>query len=113
MVPGTGVVLNNFLNWTDLSPDSPNALRAGERIAMCSCAIYFDAQRERRTGAGNTRQLRNFANSGPSLGWSHRFWLDVQAAIEMPRARSGTDTATWNAVKPHSGLRNSLHAVTM
>ena len=34
MIPGTGVILNNFLNWTDLNPASPNALQPGQRLAM-------------------------------------------------------------------------------
>ncbi len=33
MIPGTGVLLNNFLNWTDLNPASPNATRAKGRTA--------------------------------------------------------------------------------
>ncbi|GIS90719.1 MAG: hypothetical protein CM1200mP20_07600 [Pseudomonadota bacterium] len=35
MVPGDRVVMNNFLNWGDLDPASPNAIRPGQRLAMC------------------------------------------------------------------------------
>jgi len=35
VVPGTGVCMNNFLNWTDLDRASPNYVGPGGRIAMC------------------------------------------------------------------------------
>src|SRR3546814_15631283 len=35
VIPGTGLCLNNFMNWGDLNPASPNHLQPGERYAMC------------------------------------------------------------------------------
>src|SRR6185503_2576892 len=35
VVPGTGVCLNNFLYWTEVTPKSPNRTKAGAELPMC------------------------------------------------------------------------------
>src|SRR3546814_600614 len=45
VIPGTGLCLNNFMNWGDLNPASPNHLKPGERYAMC-----LARSEERRVG---------------------------------------------------------------
>jgi len=87
MVPGTGVVLNNFLNWTDLSPDSPNALRAGERIAMCLAPSISTRNRKGVLALGTPGSYGILQTQVQALVGHVDFGLDIQAAIEMPRAR--------------------------
>ena len=85
-MPGTGVVLNNFLNWTDLSPDSPNALRAGERIAMCLAPSISTRKGKGVLALGTPGSYGILQTQVQALVGHIDFGLDVQAAIEMPRA---------------------------
>ena len=84
MVPGTGVVLNNFLNWTDLSPDSPNALRAGERIAMCLAPSISTRNGKGVLALGTPGSYGILQTQVQALVGHVDFGLDIQAAIEMP-----------------------------
>ena len=45
VVPGTGVCLNNFLYWADVTPDSPNRVKHGDLSADLRRAL----DRHRRT----------------------------------------------------------------
>ena len=90
MVPGTGVVLNNFLNWTDLSPASPNALEPGQRIAMC-LAPSVSTRSGRGVLALGTPGSYGILQTTPQMIMNfidHK--MNVQAAIEAARAKATT-----------------------
>jgi len=89
VVPGTGVLLNGFMRWFDLDPDSPNAAGPGRKIEMCLAPVQvWDA-------SGPLLLLGTPGSYGilqttPQIIMN---WIDhgmpVQAAIEAPRVKTG------------------------
>lgn len=85
----TGVLLNNFLFWFDLDPESPNALAPHKKIEMCMapCHIFRDGQLRVAIGTpGSTgilqttpQMILNILDHG----------MNTQEAIEAPRFRVG------------------------
>ncbi len=87
MIPGTGVILNNFLNWTDLNPVSPNALQPGQRIAMCLAPSISTVGGKAVLALGTPGSYGILQTQVQAMVGYMDFGLDLQAAIEMPRAR--------------------------
>jgi gamma-glutamyltranspeptidase/glutathione hydrolase len=87
MIPGTGVILNNFLNWTDLNPASPNALQPGKRIAMCLAPSISTRDGKGILALGTPGSYGILQTQVQAMVGHVDFGLDIQAAIEMPRAR--------------------------
>ena len=87
MIPGTGVILNNFLNWTDLNPASPNALQPGQRIAMCLAPSISTRSGKGILALGTPGSYGILQTQVQAMVGHLDFGLDIQAAIEMPRAR--------------------------
>ena len=87
MVPGTGVILNNFLNWTDLDPSSPNALKPGERIAMCLAPSITTKNGKGILVLGTPGSYGILQTQVQAMVARFDFNLDLQTAIDMPRAR--------------------------
>ena len=87
MIPGTGVILNNFLNWTDLNPASPNALQPGQRLAMCMAPSISTRDGKGILALGTPGSYGILQTQVQAMVGHVDFGLDVQAAIEMPRAR--------------------------
>ena len=87
MIPGTGVILNNFLNWTDLNPASPNALQPGQRLAMCLAPSISTRDGKGILALGTPGSYGILQTQVQAMVGHVDFGLDVQAAIEMPRAR--------------------------
>jgi gamma-glutamyltranspeptidase/glutathione hydrolase len=86
-VPGTGLVLNNILKWTDLHPESPNRLRPGRKAGtmMSPTQVY-------RGGAfllsiGTPGSYGILQTQAQMLLNALEFGLDVQEALEAPRVR--------------------------
>ena len=87
MVPGTGVILNNFLNWTDLNPASPNALQPGQRMAMCLAPSISTRDGKGILALGTPGSYGILQTQVQAMVGHVDFGLDLQAAIDMPRAR--------------------------
>lgn len=87
MIPGTGVILNNFLNWTDLNPASPNALQPGKRIGMCLAPSISTRDGKGILALGTPGSYGILQTQVQAMVGHVDFGLDIQAAIEMPRAR--------------------------
>ena len=87
MIPGTGVILNNFLNWTDLNPASPNALQPGQQIAMCLAPSISTRGGKGILALGTPGSYGILQTQVQAMVGHVDFDLDIQAAIEMPRAR--------------------------
>jgi|TARA_R110002072_G_scaffold123048_29_gene258181 gamma-glutamyltranspeptidase/glutathione hydrolase len=87
VIPDTGVCMNNFMNWGDLNPASPNFLRGGERFCMC-LAPSISLQDGKPVLALGTPGSYGILQTQPQA-IVHRldFGLDLQAAIDAPRAR--------------------------
>lgn len=87
MIPGTGVILNNFLNWTDLDPASPNALQPGQRMAMCLAPSISTRDGKGVLALGTPGNYGILQTQVQAMVGHVDFGLDIQAAIDMPRAR--------------------------
>lgn len=87
VVPGTGVLLNNFLYWTDLDPESPNSLRGGDRIELMLSPTqgFRDGRFVLSIGTPGSYGI---LQTTPQMILNHlEFGMDVQEAIEAPRIR--------------------------
>ena len=87
MIPGTGVILNNFLNWADLNPASPNALQPGKRMAMCLAPSISTSGGQGILALGTPGSYGILQTQVQAMVGHVDFGLDIQAAIDMPRAR--------------------------
>jgi gamma-glutamyltranspeptidase/glutathione hydrolase len=86
-VPGTGLVLNNILKWSDRDPESPNVLKPGRKSGtmMSPTQVFRDGAFELSIGTPGSygilqtqpQMLLNFLEFG----------LNLQEAIEAPRIR--------------------------
>jgi gamma-glutamyltranspeptidase/glutathione hydrolase len=85
----TGIVVNNFLYWTDLDPSSPNYLRGGQRqreIPMAPCIVTRDGQLV--LGIGTPGSYGILQTTLQMLLNALDFDMHIQAAIEAPRVRA-------------------------
>ena len=85
----TGIVLNNFLYWTDLDPRSPNYLRGGQQqrdMPMSPCIVTRDGQLV--LGIGTPGSYGILQTTLQMLLNVLEFGMHVQAAIEAPRVRA-------------------------
>ena len=83
----TGMFLNNFMNWFDLLPESPNVIAPHKRIEMCisPCQIWRDDNIFALIGTPGShgimqttpQMILNLIENG----------MNIQAAIEAPRVR--------------------------
>lgn len=83
----TGMFLNNFMNWFDLLPESPNVIAPHKRIEMCisPCQIWQDGDLFALIGTPGShgimqttpQMILNLIENG----------MNIQAAIEAPRVR--------------------------
>ncbi|HXH84239.1 MAG TPA: gamma-glutamyltransferase, partial [Candidatus Tectomicrobia bacterium] len=86
-VPGTGIVLNNLLKWTDRDPASPNALRPGRRAGtmMSPTQVFRDGRFALSIGTPGSYGI---LQTQPQMLLNVlEFGFDVQEAIEAPRVR--------------------------
>jgi gamma-glutamyltranspeptidase/glutathione hydrolase len=87
MVPGTGVLLNNSLFWTDLDPRSPAALRPGAALEtrMSPTQVFRDGAF--RLSIGTPGSFGILQTTPQMLLNVVEFGMLVQEAIEAPRVR--------------------------
>jgi gamma-glutamyltranspeptidase/glutathione hydrolase len=86
-VPGTGVVLNNLLQWQDLDPASPNRLRPGRRVGtnMAPMQVFRDGAFFLSIGTPGSYGI---LQTTPQMMLNVLvFELNIQEAIEAPRVR--------------------------
>ncbi len=87
MAGETGLMLNNFLNWIDLDPASPNALQPGRQMENCMSPpqVYRDGRFLMTMGTpGSWGILQTQAQALLNV---LAFGMHVQDAIEAPRVR--------------------------
>ncbi|MEM6742876.1 MAG: gamma-glutamyltransferase [Pseudomonadota bacterium] len=87
VIPGTGVCLNNFLNWGDLNPASPNFLRGGERLGMCLAPSISLREGRFALSLGTPGSFGILQTQAQALVHHKVYGLDLQAAVDAPRAR--------------------------
>jgi gamma-glutamyltranspeptidase/glutathione hydrolase len=91
-VPGTGLVLNNILKWSDLDPESPNVLRPGRKAGtmMSPTQVYRDGRFLLSIGTPGSYGI--LQTTAQMLLNVLDFGMNVQEAIEAPRVRVYRDT---------------------
>lgn len=87
VIPGTGVCMNNFLNWTDLDPGSPNHPRPGQPMAMCLAPSLSTRNGDPVLALGTPGSYGILHTQVQTLVQYLDFGLPLQQAIEAPRAR--------------------------
>jgi gamma-glutamyltranspeptidase/glutathione hydrolase len=115
VVPGTGILLNDFLYWFDLDADSPNVVGPHKKNEMCLSPgmIWKD---DRVFACIGTPGSYGIMETTPQfMANMMDFGMSVQAAIEAPRVRpqSGKHIIVEGRIKPDvvEGLRNRGHLV--
>jgi len=87
VVPGTGLCLNNFLFWTDLSPHSPNRSRPGAALPICMAPSISLRRGAPVLALGTPGSYGILQTQVQALVQYVDFGLRLQDAIEAPRAR--------------------------
>jgi gamma-glutamyltranspeptidase/glutathione hydrolase len=86
-VPGTGLVLNNILKWSDRDPDSPNVLKPGRKSGtmMSPTQVFQDGAFALSIGTPGSYGI---LQTQPQMLLNVlEFGLNLQEAIEAPRIR--------------------------
>jgi gamma-glutamyltranspeptidase/glutathione hydrolase len=86
-VPGTGIVLNNILKWTDRHPESPNLLKAGRKAGtmMSPTQVFCDGAFVLSVGTPGSYGI--LQTTPQMLLNVLEFGFNIQEAIEAPRVR--------------------------
>jgi gamma-glutamyltranspeptidase/glutathione hydrolase len=86
-IPGTGVVLNNILKWSDLDPESPNVLKPGRKAGtmMSPTQVFQDGAFVLSVGTPGSYGI--LQTQPQMLLNALEFDMNVQEAIEAPRIR--------------------------
>lgn len=87
VIPGTGVIMNNFMNWGDLHPDSPNRLVGGERFGMCLAPSISLEDGDVVLALGTPGSYGILQTQAQAMVHHLDYGLELQAAIDAPRAR--------------------------
>ena len=90
-VPGTGLVLNNILKWSDRDPASPNVLRPGRKAGtmMSPTQVFQDGAFALSIGTPGSYGI---LQTQPQMLLNVlEFGLNLQEAIEAPRIRAYRD----------------------
>lgn len=86
-VPGTGLVLNNILKWSDRDPESPNVLKPGRKSGtmMSPTQVFQDGAFALSIGTPGSYGI---LQTQPQMLLNVlEFGLNLQEAIEAPRIR--------------------------
>ena len=87
VVPGTGVCLNNFLYWTEVTPKSPNRTKPGAELPMCMSPSISTSDGRPVLALGTPGSYGILQTQVQALVQYLDFALPLQEAIEAPRAR--------------------------
>jgi gamma-glutamyltranspeptidase / glutathione hydrolase len=87
IVPGTGMMLNNFLFWADVQPNSPNRSRPGAALPMCMAPTISTRAGVPVLALGTPGSYGILQTQVQALVQYVDFDHSLQAAIEQPRVR--------------------------
>lgn len=117
MAGETGLMTNNFMNWVDLDPDSPNVLLGGKPMENCMSPpqVYRDGRFLMSMGTPGSWGI--VQTQPQAILNVLAFGMHVQQAIEAPRVRHmGGDKLSVEGRIPEavvSELTRRGHAVTV
>jgi gamma-glutamyltranspeptidase/glutathione hydrolase len=86
-VPGTGVLLNNHLQWMDRDPASPNVLGGGRKLAVNMAPSQVFRNGTFVLSIGTPGSYGIVQTTAQMISNRLDFGLNVQEAIEAPRVR--------------------------
>jgi len=86
-VPGTGIVLNNILKWSDRDPASTNALRPGRKSGTMMSPTHVFRDGAFLLSIGTPGSYGILQTQPQMLLNQLEFDMNVQEAIEVPRVR--------------------------
>ena len=86
-VPGTGIVLNNILKWSDRDPASPNVLRPGRKAGTMMSPTHVFRDGAFALSIGTPGSYGILQTQPQMLLNALEFEMNVQEAIEAPRVR--------------------------
>lgn len=87
MVPGTGLMLNNFLFWADVQPDSPNRTSPGAQLPICMAPSISLRDGAPVLALGTPGSYGILQTQVQAMVQYFDYGLSLQQAIEAPRAR--------------------------
>jgi len=87
VVPGTGLCLNNFLYWTEVTPKSPNRTKPGADLPICMSPSISTVDGKPVLALGTPGSYGILQTQAQALVQHLDFGLPLQRAIEAPRAR--------------------------
>ena len=116
VIPGTGVCMNNFMNWGDLNPKSPNHLVGGKRFAMCLTPSISTRDGEAVLALGTPGSYGIMQTQPQAMVHYLDYGLNLRQAIEAPRARlqDGREVVLEDRVAPEvvEELRRRGHEIS-
>ncbi|MDF1585760.1 gamma-glutamyltransferase [Marinimicrococcus flavescens] len=100
VLPETGILMNNGVNWFDPRPGRPNSMAPGKRPLSNMCPVIgLQAGRRFALGASGGRRILPAVLQIASFLMDHD--MDLGAAFAQPRIDvSGTDLVSMNAALP-------------
>jgi gamma-glutamyltranspeptidase/glutathione hydrolase len=87
VVPGTGILLNDFMYWFDLDGDSPNAVGPHKKMEMCMSPGMIWKNNRVFACMGTPGSYGIMETTPQFMNNLMDFGMSVQAAIEAPRVR--------------------------
>jgi gamma-glutamyltranspeptidase/glutathione hydrolase len=110
MVPGTGILLNNLLMWTDTDPRSPSCLRGAQTLEtrMAPTQVFRDGAF--RLSIGTPGSFGILQTTPQMLLNVVEFDLAIQEAIEAPRIRVYRDRLVDTEGRIPQATRDALAA---
>ena len=91
----TGLALNNFCNWFDLDPESPNVIAPNKTVEMClsPSQVWKDGKPFLVVGTPGSFGIMQTTPQMMMNVLDHGY--SIQAAIEAPRFRTGFGRELW------------------
>lgn len=86
-IPGTGIVLNNLLDWQDLDPESPNRLQPGRRVGTNMSPMQVARDGAFHMSIGTPGSFGILQTTPQMILNALCFGMNIQEAIEAPRVR--------------------------
>ena len=114
-MPGTGILLNDFLYWFDLDADSPNVVGPHKKNEMCLSPGMIWKDDKVFACIGTPGSYGIMETTPQFMANMMDFGMSVQAAIEAPRVRpqEGTRVIAEGRIAPEvlDGLAKRGHLV--
>ena len=90
VIPGTGIALNNFLNWMDSDPQSPNVVGPGLKTEMCMSPVQVWDEQGLRFLIGTPGSYGILQTTPQMIMNVIDHDMNIQAAIEAARVKATT-----------------------